>query len=151
MPSKKNMFPFLALFFLTLLSHASVQAQSWLYGPNPNGSYGYDETLPDLLNINGLSYREARPLIMGAGWKPLQTLYEGTDDYEMNATSEDAKAILRKGFHELQSCTGGGPSYCAFLFQNKNGDQLRVVTKGEQWDEPSPSARVAGYRLIPKN
>ena len=141
----------LSLFLLFSIAIAHAEENLWDRPPHPNGAYGYDETLPDLLNIKGLTYHEARPIIMGAGWSPLQTLQEGTEDYEIDAMSGDGKIVWSKGYYELQSCTGGGPAYCAFLFQNKNGDQFRVVTKGEQWNELSSSAVVVGYRLMPKN
>lgn len=141
------------LFFLLIFPtfHLYAQDDFWDKPPHPNGSYGYDETLPDLLNIKGLAYHEARPAIISIGWRPLQTLYEGRENYKVDAMSGDGKIVWTKGYHELKSCTGGGPPYCAFLFQNKNGDQLRIVTKGEQWDNLSHSPKVVGYKLISKN
>ncbi len=143
----------LLLLFATIqfLSSFPVHAEEnfWNKPPHPNGPYGYDENLPDLLNIKGLTYHKARPIIIGAGWSPLQTLQEGTEDYEMNATFGESKLFWSKGYHEVQTCTGAGMAYCAFLFQNKNGDQLRVVTKGEEWEEYSSFAKVAGYRFNP--
>jgi len=128
-------------------THATDQ-KFWEKLPHPNGSYGYDELLPDLLNIKGLPYHEARQTIIAAGWAPLQTLREGTEDHEIDAMSGTGKTVWNIGYHELQSCSGG-VTYCAFLFQNNNGDQFRVVTKGEQWENPSSSALVFGYRFNP--
>ncbi|GEM_PF-6155555 len=144
---------FRILFFLFLLlpsAPALAEENFWDRPPHPNGSYGYDETLPDLLNIKNLTYHEARPIIIGTGWSPVQTLEEGTEDYEQGAAYGEGKIIWSKGYHELQSCSGG-ITYCAFLFQNKNGDKLRVVTKGEHWDNPSFLPKVAGYRFMPKD
>lgn len=124
----------------------------WDKPPHPNGWYGYDETLPDLLNIKGLTYHEARPIIIGAGWEPLQTLQEGTHDYEQGITlSGDGPKFWNKSYYELQTCTGSGMAYCAFLFQNKNGDRLRIVTKYEEHEEYSSFAKVAGYRFMPQD
>ena len=140
------------LFSLLLFSAAMAHAEDnfWDKSPHPNGWYGYDETLPDLLNIKGLTYHEARPIIIGTGWSPLQTLKEGTHDYKQGVTlSGDGPKFWSKGYHELQTCTGSGMAYCAFLFQNKNGDRLRVVTKYEENEEYSSFAKVAGYRFNP--
>lgn len=148
----KNVVYFLTPLFLCVLLMGCIthtDQNFWNRPPSRLGSYGYDESLPDLLNIKGLTYHQARPIIMAAGWGPLQTLQEGTEDYDIDAMSGDGKIVWNKGYHELQSCTGGGPAYCAFLFQNKNGDRLRVVTKGEHWDNSSFSAKVAGCRFNP--
>lgn len=150
----KNVVYFLTPLFLCVLltgcaAAPAVEENIWDRPPNPYGAYGYDESLPDLLNIKGLTYHEARKIIMSAGWEPLQTLQEGTHDYEADAMSGDGKIVWSKGYHELQSCTGGGPAYCAFLFQSEGGDRLRVVAKGEHWDNSSSSAKVAGCRFNP--
>lgn len=126
------------------------QDNFWDKKPHPDGYYGYDESLPDLLNIKELSYHAARLIIMDTGWSPVQTLKEGTEDFEQGITlSGDGKLFWGKGYHELQTCTGSGMAFCAFLFQNKNGDRLRVVTRGEEWEESSSFALVAGYRFNP--
>ena len=118
------------IFFLLFLPVTIYAGENlWDRPPNPNGWYGYDESLPDLLNIKGLTYHKARPMIINAGWKPMQTLEKGTDDYEINTTSGEGKIFWSKGYHELQTCSGAGMAYCAFLFQNKKGDRLRIVTK----------------------
>ena len=86
---------------------------------------------------------------MAAGWSPLQTLQKGTHDHEMATAYGEGKIFWNKGYHELQTCTGGGMAYCAFLFQNKKGDRLRIVTKYEEWEDGSTFAKVAGYRFSP--
>lgn len=137
------------VFFISLTAHA--EEGFWNRPPHPDGAYGYDETLPDLLNIKGLTYHEARPIIMGVGWEPLQTLQEGTEDYEQGAMSGNGTTFWNKGYHELQTCSGTGSAYCTFLFQNKNGSRLRIVTKGEEHEKYSSFAKVAGYRLMPQD
>jgi hypothetical protein len=135
---------FVAIIFGCSAAHADDNF--WDKVPHPDGHYGYDESLPDLLNIKGLTYHEARPIIMNAGWSPFQSLQEGTKDYDL-ATEYGygiGKLFWNKKYHELQACSGG-VTYCAFLFQNKNGDQLRVVTKGEDWED----ARITGYLFNP--
>lgn len=143
---------FAALFTLlfSFPAYASDEKNFWDKPPHPDGWYGYDESLPDLLNIKGLTYHEARPIIIGAGWSPLQTLQEGTENYEQGVImSGDGLKFWRKGYHELQTCSGSGMAYCAFLFQNKKGDRLRIVTKYEEWEEYSSFAKVVGYRFNP--
>ena len=145
-------YPFCTALFSLLLfitTTACADSNFWDRPPNPNGWYGYDESLPDLLNIKGLTYHEARPIIIGAGWRPLQTLKVGTEDFKQGATSGNGPKFWKKGYYELQTCTGSGMAYCAFLFQNKNGDQLRVVTKYEEYEEYSSFAKAVGYRFNP--
>ncbi len=89
-----------ALFALLLLLPffgTPTHAQGIFNGkPNPDGTYGYDESIPDLLNTVGLAYHKARPIIMAASWSPFQTLQKGTDDYEFNALWS-GKNILGQG------------------------------------------------------
>lgn len=139
----------LSLLLLFLPATPYAGEDPWSRPPHPDGYYGYDESLPDLLNIKGLTYHEARPLIIRAGWSPLQTLQEGTEDYEQGIMSGNGPAFWSKGYHELQTCSGTGSAYCAFLFQNKNGDRLRVVSRGEEAEEYSSFAQVAGVRFNP--
>lgn len=139
---------FLILLFL-FPSTSQAENNFWDKLPHPNGWYGYDESLPDLLNIKGLTYHKARPIIIGAGWTPLQTLQEGTEDYRQGITAGEGKLFWGKGYHELQTCSASGMTYCAFLFQNKNGDRLRVVTKYEEWEDGSTFAEIAGYWFNP--
>ena len=139
------------LFFMAfMLAPIIVWADDnfWDKKPHPNGFYGYDESMPDLLNIIGLTYHDARSVIIGAGWQPLQTLQPGTNDYEVETEYGEGKLFWEKEYHELQACSGG-LTFCSFLFQNKKGDKLRVVTKGEEHEEYSHFARVTGYRFNP--
>lgn len=138
----------IVLFVFVFATAAHAEEDFWDKKPHPNGSYGYDESLPDLLNINGLTYHQARPIIIGAGWNPLQTLQEGANDHKMATEYGEGKLFWEKGYRELQTCSGGA-TYCAFLFQNKSSDQLRVVTKGEEHEEYSSFAKVVGYRFNP--
>ncbi len=136
----------LVLFLFSFAAHA--EDNFWDKKPHPDGWYGYDESLPDLLNIKGLTYHEARPIIIGAGWIPMQTLEEGTRDHKITTKYGEGKLFWSKGYIEIQTCSGGA-TYCAFLFQNKKGDRLRVVTKGEEYEEYKSFARVTGYRFNP--
>ena len=143
---------FLAAFFLVLifLSAAPHAEEKTVDGPrHPDGRYGYDESLPDLLSINNLSYKEARAIVIREGWSPLQTLQEGSEDYKQGAMSGNGPLFWNKGYRELQTCSGTGAAYCAFLFQNKNGDKLRVVTKGEESEGGSNFAKVVGGLFNP--
>lgn len=139
-----------SIMFLLLPVTAYAEDAPWDHPPHPDGWYGYDDALPDLLNIKGLSYHEARPIIMSAGWEPLQTLQVGTEEFKQGIIfSSDGLKFWGRGYHELQTCTGSGMAYCAFLFQNKNGDRLRIVTKYEEHPESSFFAKVLGYRFNP--
>jgi hypothetical protein len=71
------------VFFPSVTTYA--EENFWDRPPHPSGAYGYDESLPDLLNIKGLTYHKARPQIIKAGWTPLQTLQEGTEDHTIQS------------------------------------------------------------------
>ncbi|HPF77937.1 MAG TPA: hypothetical protein PLF01_01475 [Alphaproteobacteria bacterium] len=147
-----NKFCFILLCILCLAT-IPVYAEDnfWDKPPHPNGVYGYDEDLPDLLNIKDMTYDKVRLVVMATGWSPEQNFLKSSKKYDFDDISRTEKTILNIGYHELQSCSGG-QTYCLFVFQNKNGDQLRVITKGEDWDyEPPVPAKVVGYRFLSKN
>ena len=60
-------FLYLTVFLLFPILPACTQPNIQNKPPHPSGIYGYDANMPDLLNINGLTYHEARPIIMSVG------------------------------------------------------------------------------------
>lgn len=120
--------------------------------PNPSGAYGYDVSLPEVLNIRNQTYHEARSAIMALGWMPYITnTDEKSEEFEMNIGAGTGEIFWALGYHELQYCSGTGNGHCMMMFENKLGAQLSVVTKFAESLNPSISALVAGYRMGPKS
>lgn len=75
--------------------------------------------------LEGMSYIEARSIILHLGWTPI------------NGTCVLVSANECSAFPEIQSCSGVGQGECALAFA-KASKCLYVVTYG---GEPSPSSR----------
>jgi hypothetical protein len=69
----------------------------------------------------GMSYDEARPLILNAGWKPN---LEG----RKNLRDSRVKRIFDSGHPEIEDCSGTGEAPCRYSFINAQGEILRVST-----------------------
>ena len=83
----------------------------------------------------GMPYYQAREKILTDGWRI-------TEKYRDELIAEDLKdfgythPLVKKGYNEIGVCTGIGDSYCDFYFTNTQGQDLRVIVKGENY-EPS--------------
>ena len=75
--------------------------------------------------IINMPYHEARNIILQNGWNPVPG--------NMSDENIGIPAIMFRnlGYIEVVDCTSAGVSYCAFYFQNKNGEYLKIETKGE--------------------
>lgn len=87
----------------------------------------------------GMSYDEARQLIIATGWQPIPT----TTDNPLDGTAN----WRRRGFNEVTACSGTGMGFCRFEFSA--GDRkLVVVTAGRDstlhhWsEEPATSTQT---------
>lgn len=89
----------------------------------------------------GMSYDEARQVIINAGWQPIPT----TTDNPLDGTANWRK----RGYHEVEACSGTGMGFCRFEFAGGRNRKLVVVTAGRDsslhhWSEeiaPVNSAR----------
>jgi hypothetical protein len=82
---------------------------------------------PNVPNIIGMEYDQARNTLINAGWRPRLNTWEG-DGSEFYGPEE---ALIRNGYTELIMCTGTGTVPCSFLFTDNNGNYLKVVTTGQ--------------------
>lgn len=107
----------------------------------------------DLPLRKGMTYGEARQVIIEQGWKP-------NPNVKSNLRSTVVKAIFNRGYIEIEDCSGTGEAPCRYVFVNQNGDLLYVVTAGrnrllrnwwiEQKSPEQTEAAIASYRgLIP--
>lgn len=100
-------------------------------------------TTPNVPNIKGMTYHEARKAVMEAGWKPLP--FAGQID-PFGQVHDFNKA----GYTEVESCSQGA-SFCSFYFTDDKGVKLHVVTAGEEGKYPDGTnyyARVDNYRVL---
>lgn len=77
----------------------------------------------DLLLRKGMTYSEARQVILEQGWKP-------NPNVESNLRNAVVKAIFDQGYTEIEDCAGTGEAPCRYEFVNQNGELLYVVTAG---------------------
>jgi hypothetical protein len=77
----------------------------------------------DLPLQKGMTYEEARQIILGQSWKP-------NPNVETNLRSPVVKAIFDRGYIEINDCAGTGEAPCRYEFVNRDGDLLYVVTAG---------------------
>jgi hypothetical protein len=77
----------------------------------------------DLPLQKGMTYEEARQIILEQGWKP-------NPNVKSNLRSPVVKAIFDRGYTEIEDCSGTGEAPCRYEFVNQNGEMLYVVTAG---------------------
>ena len=77
----------------------------------------------DLPLRKGMTYSEARQIILEQGWKP-------NPNVESNLESTVVKAIFDRGYIEINDCSGTGEAPCRYEFVNQSGELLYVVTAG---------------------
>ena len=84
-------------------------------------------------------------MLLAAGWQPIKTKSSNTD-YDISYGN--GPVFWRKGYIELESCSGTGVAACAFLFKDAFGNRLRVTTAGEELPGEKIRARVNGSRFV---
>ena len=95
--------------------------------------------------LKGLTYSRARKILLAAGWQPLKTNSAATD---VNVSSGNGTLFWRRGYIELETCSGAGVAACAFLFKDRFGNRLRVTTEGEDLPKDNAHAHVNGSRFV---
>jgi hypothetical protein len=72
----------------------------------------------------GMSYEQARQLVIDAGWQPLMTTTDNPND--------GTKFLRDRGFNEVSSCSGTGMGFCRFEFTGSGNQKFVVVTGGRE-------------------
>ena len=75
----------------------------------------------DLPLRKGMTYKQARPIILKAGWKPDLKGRKNLDDRKV-------RAIFDAGYREIEDCSGTGRGHCRYTFTNAQGQVLAVST-----------------------
>lgn len=88
-------------------------------------------------------------MLLKAGWQPFQTIpFNRADEYRQT-TVGNGEIFWKRGYFELEDCSGTGLAPCSFLFEDAYGNRLRVVTLGEELvGKPRAYAHVSSYRFV---
>lgn len=97
--------------------------------------------------ITELTYHKARKRLLAAGWQPLRTKPRNYSGDDPDISYGNGLLFWRKGYLEVESCSGTGVAACAFLFKDAYGNRLRVTTAGEELPKQRAYARVNGFRF----
>jgi hypothetical protein len=98
-----------------------------------------------LPTINGLTYPRARKILLNAGWRPLKTNSSPTD---VDISYGNGRLFWRRGYVELEGCSGTCVAACSFLFKDRFGNRLRVTTEGEELPRDNAHAHVNGFHFV---
>lgn len=114
--------------------------QSLGYFPQPTSAM-----YAPLPRIGGLTYDEAREMLIQAGWQPY--LNHWSKASEPDITYGNGLYFWSKGFHEIQNACGTGLVQCTFRFKDVYGNLLIVVTAGEADEELRSAPCVWSWRI----
>ena len=98
--------------------------------------------------ITELTYPKARKRLLTAGWQPLRTKSVNQAEPDPDISYGNGPLFWRRGYVEVESCSGTGVAACAFLFKDAYGNRLRVTTEGEELPKEKAYARVTGFRIV---
>lgn len=98
--------------------------------------------------IKESTYHKARKRLLAAGWRPVKTKSFNEQPKEPDISHGNGPLFLRKGYSEIEACSGTGVAACAFLFKDAYGNRLRVTTEGEEVPRWKSYARVSGFRFV---
>ena len=98
--------------------------------------------------ITELTYHKARKRLLAAGWQPSQTKSFNEADGDPDISYGNGRLFWRRGYVEVEACSGTGVAACAFLFKDAYGNRLRVTTAGEELPRQKAYARVTGFQFV---
>jgi hypothetical protein len=96
--------------------------------------------------VTELTYHKARKRLLAAGWQPLRT--KSFNEADPDIAYGNGRLFWRRGYVEVEACSGTGVAACAFLFEDAYGNRLRVTTAGEELPRRKAYARVTGFRFV---
>ena len=98
--------------------------------------------------IKEATYHKARKRLMAAGWQPVKTKSVNEARTDPDISYGNGPVFWRKGYVEIEACSGTGVAACAFLFKDVHGNRLRVTTEGEEFPRFKYYARVTGFQFV---
>jgi hypothetical protein len=72
----------------------------------------------------GTPYNKVRFALMNEGWRPVRQSQESFDFM--------AQELKERGWIETKQCAGTGRAPCIFIWKNRLGKELEVLTTGEE-------------------
>ncbi len=99
--------------------------------------------------VTGMIYHKARKIILARGWKPYRSIPENEVATNTDIKSGNGKEFWKRGYVEVEACSGTGEAPCAFEFRDAKGNRLRVITKGEENPKRKSFAIVSDIEVVP--
>ena len=103
---------------------------------------------PAIPRINGKTYGVARKILIQKGWVPNKR--ESSHGQTVDVQSGNGPIFWKRGYWELETCSGTGVAQCLFEFVDASGRRLEVVTAGEEDEAGTYHARVSRVYLKKK-
>jgi hypothetical protein len=103
---------------------------------------------PAIPKIYDKTYDSARRILIKEGWLPNKRLPIHGED--ANVQSGNGPIFWKRGYWELEACSGTGSANCLFEFTDPTGRLLEVVTEGEEDEAGTYHARVSRVFLKKK-
>jgi hypothetical protein len=103
---------------------------------------------PAIPKIYDKTYDSARRILIKEGWLPNKRLPIHGDDAKVQ--SGNGPIFWKRGYWELEVCSGTGLANCLFEFTDPTGRLLEVVTEGEEDEAGTYHARVSRVYLKKK-
>ena len=98
--------------------------------------------------ITELTYDRARKMLLAAGWQPLRTRSYNKGEADPDISSGNGPTFWKRGYVEVEVCSGTGVGACAFLFKDAYGNRLRVTTEEKELPKQKAHAAVTGFHLV---
>jgi hypothetical protein len=95
--------------------------------------------------IYGLSYDDARKLLIQSGWIPAKNHWTYGQGVEVQ--SGNGPVFWARGYWELDACAGTGAAHCLFKFFDPSRRVLLITTEGEESDAGEYHAKVTRYSI----
>ena len=98
--------------------------------------------------ITEFTYSKARKKLLAAGWQPLQTKSFNEADTDPDISYGNGRLFWRRGYVEVEVCSGTGVAACSLLFKDAYGNRIRITTAGEELPRRRAYARVTGFYFV---
>ena len=133
---------------LALLANQNANAKPAVSPATANTNTLPPSNEPAIPKIYGKTYGAARKQLIQEGWLPNK--HEPFHGQEPEVQSGNGPIFWKRGYWELETCSGTGMAHCLFQFIDPTGRLLEVVTEGEEDEEGTYHARVSRVYLKKK-
>ena len=98
--------------------------------------------------IGKATYQTARKRLLAAGWQPVPRKSFSETNPDPSIAYGNGPMFWKRGYVEVELCSGTGVAACSFLFKDTYGNRLRITTAGEELPEQKSYAKVTGFRFV---